>query len=72
MAAKTNKFVGDFSKFYVDFFNRLGNSVLALASIQKKYPEEYNNIIQFGEDPTKVSDMLEKLSSENKSLILQL
>ena len=67
MADENKEFVEGFRKFYEMFFLCLSDSVCHLANVQKKFPNQFDKIREFAQNPKALEDLLESLSVEEKA-----
>lgn len=72
MSEKDERFVDLLATFYKKFFIGTAEAVDVLADIEKDYPEEYQMIKSFGDNPNSIEDLMEGLSSTKQSVLLKL
>jgi hypothetical protein len=65
-------FLLSFAQFYKKFFDNSAEAVEMLADIQKNYRDEYNKIREFSSNPDAITELINKLSSEKKGILLNL
>ncbi len=68
---KDTEFVNEYKKYYQIYFDCIADSIDNLASIHKKYPEQYDKIIQFTENPEIIDEIIEKVPSNLQLVLLR-
>ena len=64
-------FVTAFKKFYQDFFLCIADNVVYLADVQKKYSKQYKKIIEFGENPEILEELISQLPPEKQAILIR-
>lgn len=65
------KFVDEYKKFYQMFFDCISESVSFLADVQEKYKEQYQQILDFNENPMSLDELIEKIPIKQQAILLR-
>ena len=65
-----NSFVLDLIEFHKIFLTDASKSISKLAEIQKKYPEEYSDLVKMQKDPSYLLKLSEKLDDESRKILI--
>ena|GEM_PF-4305037 len=58
--------------FYQTFFSGMSASTKKLSALQRKYPEQYNEILEFDKDSSAINDLLDNLDTDQQAILLRL
>jgi hypothetical protein len=73
MAPEPNpEFINLFAAFYEMFFQNTAQAVGLLADIQEKFKTEYDSVREFSKDPQAIQGLVDKLSPEKRSVLLNI
>lgn len=68
----TKKFVQDLITFYKSYISGSTESIRLLAEIQEKFPDEYTLLLEIKNDPTRIEQITEELTEDEKGMLIMI
>lgn len=65
-------FVKDVVEFYDKFLTNISDTLVVLADIQEKYKKQYNELKDIQKDPSKLINLTNEISDEERRILLDL